>query len=581
MKFIEVAQAFQVLEQEPSRLAMTHTLASLFAKAASDEIGIIAHLSLGQLQAPYLGKQFNIAEKNLIKIIASMQKKGESDIQQALHQYGDLGLVCEQGGWEAKQSLSVTQLYKRLEELQSISGIGSHEEKANHLKSLFEDIEPIAAKYVVRIILGKLRMGFSDMTIVDALSYMIAGDKSLRGIIENAYNICVDIGFIAQELKSKGITALEHMRIQVGVPIRPEAAERMVSAQEIMDKVGPCVAQPKIDGFRVQVHVKKTDAGHYQIHFFSRNLLDMSVMFPDLAQDLQTIPVDDIIFEGEAIVYDPQTASYLPFQETVKRKRKHGVEQVMQELPLRVFVFNVFYLNGKDLLSTSEHDRRAILIDLFSTFKSDLFQVIEERVINNAKELDDYFNSCISSGLEGLMVKKPSAPYQPGKRNFNWIKLKRSTAGHIEDSIDCVILGYNFGEGKRSSFGIGALLVGVYNKKHDRFESIAKIGTGLSDDQWKELKSLLDARAVPEQPKNVIVAKELHPNVWVNPSIVCTVFADEITLSPLHAAGKIEHKAGYALRFPRYVEYRMDKGATDATEVSEIESLYKDQFKQH
>ena len=578
MKFIEVATYFQQIERESSRLKMIHLLGELFKKTSAEEISIVANLALGQLHAPYLGRQFNMAEKSLIKVIAEFLKDSEHTISQELKLVGDLGLIIGAGTWQPNKEMTVQEVYGALDSLQHISGTGSQEEKNSRLLSILTDLDPLSAKYVVRIIIGKLRLGFFDMTIIDALSWMEVGNKSLRDSIENAYNLCVDIGYIAGLLKSKGIEALEHMKIHIGIPIRPAAAERLPTAKAIMEKLGPSVAQPKLDGFRLQIHVKKND-NKSEIHFFSRNLLDMSYMFPDVAKALEALDVQDIICEGEAIVYDIHTNTFLPFQETVKRKRKHGIEQAVEEFPLRVFIFDLLYLNGKDLLNETHQERRQKLLSLFKKFPNDSIQVIDEKKVNTTQELEDYFTENIASGLEGLVVKRSNAIYQPGKRNFNWIKLKRQEEGHLEDTIDCVILGYYAGEGKRASFGIGAFLVGLYNPAQDRFETIAKIGTGLTDEQWIELKKKSDAIAVKEKPKNVIVAKELYPDIWVDPSIVCIIRADEITVSPLHAAGKTEHKLGYALRFPRFMGYRNDKSAEAATTVNEIEHMFKDQFK--
>jgi DNA ligase-1 len=251
----------------------------------------------------------------------------------------------------------------------------------------------------------------------------------------------------------------------------------------------------------------------------------------------------------------------------------------MEELPLQFFAFDLLYFNGQSYLNKTHADRRMELSKIFESLGSNRVQVIEERKISNTKDLEEYFNENISSGLEGLVVKRPDAIYQPGKRNFNWIKLKREEEGHLEDTVDCVVLGYYAGRGKRAKFGIGAFLVGVFNKSEDRFETIAKIGTGLSDDEWKELKKKCDALVVKEKPHNVVCAKELEPYVWTNPEIVCSIRADEITMSPLHSAGKTAEQLGYALRFPRFMGYRIDKSATDATEVFEIKRLYEDQFK--
>ncbi len=577
VKFLTVAQVFDQIEQVSGRLKITKLLADLFKSATPSEASIISYLSLGQLHSPYIGTQFQMAEKNLIAVVAHLTKLSEKSVKQKVKKYGDVGSVLEEGGWKAKEQLTVMQVYKELKTIEKMKGVGSQESKAHALEKLFLKLDPLSAKFVARIVVGKLRLGFSDMTIIDALSWMEVGDKSLRKIIENAYNVCADIGFIAKTLKKDGIKAISKMKVQVGIPIRPAAAERLPTAKAIIKKIGDCVAQPKLDGFRLQIHVNKTHQKP-KIAFFSRNLVDMTYMFPDLAKAVSKLNVKELICEGEAIVYDQNTGSFLPFQETVKRKRKHGIEKAIEQMPLRVFLFDLLYLDGHEYLSKTHLQRRKKLLSLFKKTDKDTVQVIDEKKIKTAQELEDYFNENIAAGLEGLVVKREDSIYQPGKRNFNWIKLKRQEEGHLEDTIDCVILGYYAGRGKRARFGIGAFLVGVYNKKIDSFQTIAKIGTGLSDVQWKELKKKCDSFKVSKKPSNVICPKELYPDLWIAPEIVCLIRADEITVSPLHTAGKTDKTSGLALRFPRFMGYRPDKSPEQATSVKEIKGLYKDQF---
>lgn len=577
MNFNYVAIIFSQMEATSGRLEMTELLAGLLKTASIEEAAIICNISLGQLNAPYIGTQFNIADKNMAKVVADLLQISVDQVSQEAKELGDLGLVIEKGEWGTHQALSIAQVFKELQAIENAQGTGSQEEKINLLIALLKKVDPVSAKYIVRIVLGKLRLGFSDMTIIDALSWMEVGDKSLRSTLEDAYNICADIGMIASTLKEGGVQAIEHMRIHVGIPIRPAAAERLPTAKDIIEKIGHCIAQPKLDGFRLQIHLDKTGP-ESKVHFYSRNLQDMSYMFPDIKEAVQALNVRELICEGEAIVFDANTGNFLPFQETVKRKRKHGIEQAMTDLPLRVFVFDLLYLDGKEYMSSTHQERRKKLISVFQGFKDDAIQVIEEKEIHTSKELEDYFIQNISAGLEGLVVKKEDSVYQPGKRNFNWIKLKRQESGQLEDTIDCVVLGYYSGEGKRASFGIGAFLVGVYNKECDRFETVAKIGTGLKDLDWIEMKSRLDCLRVADKPKNVVCAKELAPDVWTSPEMVVLIRADEITMSPIHTSGKTIDSLGYALRFPRFMGYRPDKSAREATTTSEVKHLYTDQF---
>lgn len=581
MKFKEVAQVFNKIEQESSRLVITELLAKLLKEATPSEAAMIAYLSLGELNPTYVGTRFNFAEKSMQKVVALLLDVSSETVVRNAKKLGDLGLVVEDYAWSPKsdENLTLTQVNKFLNEFLEISGEGSQESKETALYKFLSNLDAVSVKYVIRVVLGKLRLGFSDMTLLDAFSWMEAGDKSLRESLENAYNISADIGLIIKILKEEGVERIKKMEIILGVPIRPAAAERLPSASAIIEKIGDCIAQPKLDGFRLQVHV-----GKKFVKFFSRNLQDMSDMFPELSDAARKLKedagVEEFVAEGEAIAYDVETGTFLPFQETVKRRRKYDIEAVSQDVPLKLFLFDLLYGDGKSLLEeTHEHRRRAMLM-LFKSRRGDsIIAPIEEVEIKSAKELENYFFQNVSAGLEGVVVKKQDSVYQPGKRNFNWIKFKRHESGSLDDTIDCVILGYYAGHGKRASFGIGALLVGVYNKKNDNFETVAKIGTGLSDQEWRDQKKMCDDIAVKEQPKNVVCARELVPDVWVEPEIICQIRADEITRSPLHSAGATEKAQGLALRFPRLMGYRDDKSAFEATTVDEIKELYEIQFK--
>jgi DNA ligase-1 len=576
MKFSELTQFFNEIETLSSRNAITEKLAELFQQADAEEVKIITYISLGSLRPPYEGTQFNIAERSIKKVLEEVLEISTEQMNKLVKDLGDLGAVTATGIWKAQKQLTVKQVYDALLNIEDISGIGAQEKRLDELKELLKALSPADASLVVRIVLGKLRLGFSDMTIIDGLSWTLAGNKSLHEKIEHAYNLCADLGHIAYLLKTEGVAGLEQVHITLGIPIRPAAAERLPTAQDVIEKLGPCAAQLKLDGFRLQVHIDNRPH-HKRMWFFSRNLINMSDMFPDLHAALESLPVENCIFEGEAIVFDEEAGMFTPFQETVKRKRKHGIEEAAEELPLKLFVFDIVYLNNESLLTKTHHTRREILEKLMRGQGAGIVQPIEERYVTTAKELESYFLQVINEGLEGLVVKKPNSPYQPGKRNFNWIKLKRHERGGLEDTIDGVILGYYYGQGRRTAFGIGAFLIGVYNKQQDRFETLAKIGTGLSDAEWVALKQRCDKLKVKEQPHNIVCAKELAPHVWIYPELVVTVKADEITQSPLHSAGKDQQEFGYALRFPRMAEYREDKSAQEATTVQEIKQMFQNQ----
>lgn len=574
MKFETVAQTLKKIDETSSRTEITNYLGDLLKETSAKEAEQISYLSLGALNSPYIGTQFNLAQKSMVKIVANLLGQSNEWVQKEVEGKGDLGSVIEQGNFKESSTLSVQEVYDSLVEIETISGIGSQDKKGLKLEELLCELDVISAKYVVRIILGTLRLGFSDMTLIDAFSWMKTGDKSLRSDIENAYNVCADIGLIARTLKDDGIEKIRTMKIKVGIPIRPASAERLPGVQDIMEKLGPCVAQPKLDGFRLQIHVDNTQEKPL-VKFFSRNLGDMSEMFPEFVEACRELPVKTFIADGEAMVYDPNTKLFASFQETVKRRRKHGIDSMVSELPLQLYLFDVLYLDGKSLLNCTHIERREMLAKTLEKTNKKILFLIEEKQITFAQELENYFIESIAAGLEGLVVKKTDALYKPGKRNSNWIKLKYQASDKLKDTLDVVILGYYPGKGKRSKFGIGAFLAGIYNPRTEHFETVAKIGTGLTDQEWIDLKGRCNSLQVAQQPKQVVCHKGLAPSVWLQPELVCEVLADEITLSPVHTAGKTDERLGFALRFPRFVQYREDKSSHQATTVSELETLHK------
>jgi DNA ligase-1 len=300
-------------------------------------------------------------------------------------------------------------------------------------------------------------------------------------------------------------------------------------------------------------------------------------MFPELTAAARIqIKADSAILDSEALAYNPQSEEFLPFQETTKRRRKHNILEMAGKLPLKAFVFDILYKNGRQLLDEPLKKRMEILKETIT--EDDVLIRTKNQTITDAKTLGILLEDAISKGLEGVVVKRLESPYEAGGRNFNWVKLKRHSSGELNDTIDCVILGYITGKGKRAQFGAGALLVGVYDDKKDEFVTVSKIGTGLTDEEWREVHKRADKIKLSHKPARV--NSQIIPSVWITPQIVIEVLADEITRSPIHTAGKTEQEPGYALRFPRLVSFRnADKNAEDSTSVKELTDMYRQQGK--
>ena len=551
MRFAEFAKYLQKLEGTSSRNEMTVTLAELFKKASPENARLIAYLSAGRLGPAYNSPDFGVADKMMIRALGEGAEK-------LFKEKGDLGLVAEKLG-KARKNLSIAEVHQKLLEIATAGGAGSQEKKQTLIKELAECLDPIGAKYAVKMILGKLRVGFSDMTVLDSLSWMLKGDKSLRKDIENIYNVRADLGEVATLIKNH--SDIKHLSIQpkIGTPVLMARAERANSAVEIWERNGQCAVEYKLDGFRIQAHISK------KISLFSRGLEDMADKFPEIVAGLQKQITGEAIVEGEVIALD-KNGRFLPFQETISRKRKYDIAEMAAKLPLKMYLFDILSVDGKSLLHVPNSDRFATLQKVYK--KGQTIKLISRKLADSEKDIEQFYQVAIADGTEGIIAKKLTGPYQAGGRDFNWIKYKKSySQSALADTIDAVVMGYDVGQGKRSGFGIGDFLIGVYDHSSDSYKTIAKIGTGLTDEEWRRMKSIVDSSSLMAKPDNYDVNKVMNVDVWAKPKTVVEIQADEITKSPMHSSG-------LALRFPRLISWR-DKHPEDATTIQELEKMFK------
>ncbi|RJQ38169.1 ATP-dependent DNA ligase [Candidatus Microgenomates bacterium] len=575
MTFSKLSSYFEKMESTSSRLALIDILSDLLKHSSAFEIDKIIYLTQGRIAPFFEATEIGMADKTVASAAAIAYETTKEDVLKLYQKLGDMGMVASLLSSKIKaqkSKITVEDVFNILLQIAKTSGGGTVEKRTTLLSDLLKEADPIAAKYLVRIPLGNLRLGIGDPTILDALATAKFGDKSKRKLLEGAYNRTSDLGLIAKTLWEGGIEAVEKLKVQVGKPIRSELCERLPTPEKVIEKMKEVDVQYKYDGFRVQIH-----KDNEKVSMFSRNLENMTHMFPELIEaTLEQVKAKTVILDTEALAYNPDSEEFLPFQETTKRRRKHGIEEMAAKLPLKAFVFDILYKDGKSLIDEPLSKRLAILKE---TIKDDGVLIrTKNQTISDPKTLGLLLEDAISKGLEGLVVKKLESKYEAGGRNFNWVKLKRHSAGELEDTIDCVILGYISGKGKRTAFGAGALLVGVYDDKKDEFVTVSKIGTGLTDEEWREIKAQSSKLKVQNKPARV--SSLIVPSVWVEPKIVIEVLADEITRSPIHTAGKTDGEPGYALRFPRLVSFReADKKAEDATTVKELIEMYQQQGK--
>ena len=568
MLFRKLAKYLQKLEGTSSRNEMTKILAELFAQASSEDARLIAYLSAGKLGPAYNSPDMGIADKMMLKTLGEKAEK-------LFKQKGDLGLVAQELG-VGSGNLSIKEVHELLMEVAKASGTGSQEKKQNLIRNLLESLDPVGAKYSVKIILGKLRTGFSDMTVLDSLSWMVTGDKKIRPDIERMYNVRADLGEIAAEIvKYRKPREIEP---EVGTPILMARAERAKNPGEIWTRNGPCALEYKLDGLRIQAHITKSQIPNPKsqinsnnqnpnIKLFSRGLEDVTAMYPDVAAGLQKQIKKDCIVEGEMIAVG-ETGKFLPFQETVQRKRKYDIAEMAKKVPLKIYLFDLLMTNKTDMTHRTNIERREELERLVGP--GETVKLMPRIQIEKETEIQKYFQKALAAGTEGIIAKKLDGPYQAGARDFNWIKYKKSYDQSVmADTLDVVVMGYDEGQGKRSKFGIGDFLAGVYDSASEKYFTVAKIGTGLTDEEWQRMKKVLNAQCsmLNKKPESYEVSKVMNCDYWVEPKIVVEVLADEITKSPMHTSK-------FALRFPRLVSWR-EKKPTDATSMKELEKMFK------
>ncbi|MFP3401364.1 MAG: ATP-dependent DNA ligase [Nitrososphaeria archaeon] len=580
LPFRALAEAFQRMEEVTSRNALTEMLIDLFKRSPPEILDEIVYLMQGKLYPDFVGVELGVGEKLLLRSISLATGLPQDRVEDLYKRLGDVGRAAEEAVASRKQvvlfreQLTVRRVYSTLERVAKMSGEGAQDAKVKLLASLFNDAEPLEARYLARIVMGRLRLGVADYTVLDALAVAFGGSKEAREIVERAYNVSSDLGLVARTAASQGLAGLQSIGITVGRPLRPMLAERLSSPQEILEKIGGTVAaEYKFDGERMQVH-RKGDS----VMVFSRRLENITSHYPDVVEIARSgLRSNEIIVEGEGVAFDADTGEFLPFQELMHRRRKYGIEKAMEEYPVSLYLFDLIYADGVDYTTKPYTERRRKLEELVSP--SDRINLAPMIMTKDPEEIERFMMEAIERGCEGLVVKDPNSVYRAGAREWSWIKLKREYRSEMTDTVDLVIVGAFHGRGKRAGV-YGAYLLAAYDPDSDTFKTVCKVGTGFTDEDLRNFHEMLQQYVISHRHPRV--DSRMEADVWFVPQVVIEVLAAEITLSPIHTAawGAVRPNAGLALRFPRYTgRLRSDKGPEDATTVKELVEMYRSQVK--
>ncbi|MBS7382465.1 MAG: ATP-dependent DNA ligase [Candidatus Methanomethylophilaceae archaeon] len=577
MDFTDIAKMFDRLESTSARLEMTAILADFFKDCNPDDLRSIIYLSQGKLHPDFYGVELGMADKLVLRAIAFTSGTKDSKVEEMWVKEGDPGAVAEKLIGTKKQMtlfsepLTLDRVVKGLTLIETAEGKDSQDKKMKHLANLLHDSGPLEARYLCRIVTGRMRIGASTMTILDALSIAFA-TKEDRGSVERAFNVTCDLGLVAETICRSGIDGIQRIQVTIGNPIKVMLAERLPSIGEVVSKMGgECAIEYKYDGIRAQVHIGKDS-----VKIYSRRLEDLTPNFPDIAQALREhFKGTEAIIEGECVAVDAETGYMQSFQEVTHRRRKHGMDDAVKEVPVRIFMFDMLYVDGKDMTTTPYLQRRSALTEWFDI--SDNVQMSTMRIVHSEDEGEEFFEEAITARCEGVMAKSISddSIYRAGSRGFLWIKYKKDYQENLTDSFDLAVVGAFYGMGKRAG-KYGALLMASYDPEIGRFGTVCKLGTGFDDAFLDGMPALLDGYKTSERPSSLDA--KMIPDVWFEPHVVLEVVAAEITVSPNHTAGMgmIKDDSGLGIRFPRFTgRVRDDKDAEQCTTVQEIMEMYE------
>ncbi|HET7149000.1 MAG TPA: ATP-dependent DNA ligase [Candidatus Nitrosopolaris sp.] len=583
MDFSIIVDTFEQMELTSSRLTLADYLVSLLRQTPTDIIDRVIYLIQGRLHPDYEGVELGLAEKMAIRAISLSTGLHAEAIAQIYRKTGDLGVTTGEAMKSKNQTtlfaekMTVERVYSTLDKIAHSGGTGSQDAKLRLVSGLLSDATSRESRFIMKLMMGTLRLGIADYTVIDALALAFTGDKSTRQILENAYNVSSDLGTVAKLLATKGLESLRLLEITLFKPVRPMLAERVKSAKEAIERMKgqSMAAEYKLDGERIQVH-----KGKDKVELFSRRLEKITHHYPDITEAIKkSIKTNEMILEAEVTAINAQTEEFLPFQELMHRRRKYGIKEAIEEYPVVINVFDVLYIDGKDKTSLPYIQRRKLIEKITKGLMDEKVKLVPQVIVRKTQDLEQLMAIAIEHGCEGLMIKQLASSYRAGARGFTWIKLKREYRTDLADTLDLVIVAALYGRGRRVG-KYGALLLAAYDPEADTFRSTCKVGTGFTDlDLEHFYKSLEDTSITHRHPR---VDTRMQMDLWFEPRIVIEVSASEITLSPSHTAGinSIRENYGLGLRFPKFTgKIRADKDPEDATNVKELISMYKRQMR--
>ncbi len=636
MKYSTLCEVYERLFSTTKRLEKTYHAAKFLKKADKDLDKIILLLQ-GKVFPSFDDRKMGVAARLVLKALATSTGISQERIEEEWKKKGDLGLVAEELIKKKSQvtlfstDITVSKVFNNLQKIATFEGEGTVDKKVQLIAELLTSATPVEAKYIVRTLLEEMRVGLGEGTLRDAIAWayfakpmgvffqcgkckainpqnktclecgseidlkdhgaedvktysfdtgLIEREKDelhrcdalitddpreaysyIIGKVQSAFDVSNDFSVVAEAARKEGILGLEKIKMEVGRPVKVMLAIKEASIPAAFERTGrPAAIEYKYDGFRMLIHKKGDD-----ITIYTRRLENVTAQFPEVVALIgKHIDSGTAVLDSEAVGYDPKTRKYLPFQSISQRiKRKYGIKEMAERFPVELNLFDVIYLDGKELLNERYEDRREML-------KNALKNPIERRIVlarqlitDDEKEAERFYQESLKEGNEGVMFKTISAPYKPGARVGFMIKLKSAM-----DALDLAIVGAEWGEGKRSGW-LSSFVIACRDPDTDELLEIGRVGTGIKEKESDDLESGVTFEQLTNLLRPLIIS-EKGKEVKVKPDIIISVLYEEIQKSPTYASG-------YALRFPRLVALREDRGIDDIATIDEIEETYHSQ----
>jgi DNA ligase-1 len=547
MLYKNLADYYEKLESTSKKLEKAEILSELYSKTPDKILPKLVLLSMGTV---YIQgeSELGVASELVKRIIEKTFGVSGHEVEKKFKETGDLGLTAEffiihrRQLTLARRELTVETVFENLRKLPEVSGSGSQDKKIALVAELLSQASGKEARYLVRTVLGEMRIGVAAGIVRDAIARAFGQEKKE---VEHVYDILGDYGRVA-EMAKRGNLKVE---LEVGYPLRVMLADRAKNLKEALEKFEkPCI-EMKMDGFRAQIHKKGK-----QVKIFSRRMDDVTRQFPEVADwTRESVKAAEAIIEGE-ILSVTKDGKPKPFQVLSRRiQRKYEIERMVREIPVRIDLFDIIFLNGKNLMHEPLRRRWEILGKTIEPLKAK-FVLVEHIETRDLEKAEKFYQQCLSMGEEGVIVKNMNAQYQPGRRVGYWLKVKP-----IMEPLDLVITGATWGEGKRASW-LGSLVISARDSG-GRFLPTGMLGSGLTEEQMEDLTRKLKK----------LITEEKGRNVTIKPKIVLEVAYEEIQKSQ-------KYESGYALRFPRLIRLREDdKKPEDADTLATMEKLFRQQ----